>query len=77
MARAPNPLEIYFFSNGNTAVCRDGKQVPELQEAWLQLFREFLERNRVDPAECLLYVPNGLKGKFFRTDIGWNWEVTP
>lgn len=68
---------VFFFSNGNTAVCgEDGHQIPELQSSWML---DALETMRGKGAEidenCLIIIPSGDRVKIFRTNEGWNWEV--
>lgn len=67
---------IFFFANGNTAVCdEDGQQMPELQEGWALLFARFLESRGYDPADVLeVNFPDGSRCRFFRLeDGGYNW----
>jgi hypothetical protein len=73
-ARAPEPSCV-FFANGVTAVFRNGEQQPLLQQAWLELFAEFLESKGQDPAAYSLVLPDGKKARFFRTTDGWSWRL--
>lgn len=67
---------VFFFENGNTAVCRDGEQVPELQGSWLLKYMAFLESKGVDPLDCDILLPGGFKAAMFRTTAGgWNWRI--
>jgi len=78
-----NELAVHFFWNGNTAVFRDGQQVPELQESWLVKFVEFLESKGEDPQRFEFHLPNGsiaklhrLEGARYRMEgARWNWEI--
>lgn len=65
--------EVLMFPNGNTAVLRDGAQVPELQESWLLHLVKFLESKGVDPLDCKFTLPNSRIAKLFRIEGGWNW----
>lgn len=46
------PDKVIFLENGNTFVADEkGEQIPELQISWLKLYKEFLQKNNVDPSE--------------------------
>lgn len=67
------PLEIMFFDNGNTAAFHGGKQVPELQRAWFNLFLNWID-GAVDPAEVVFTMPDGRRAKVIKTESGFNWQ---
>ena len=68
-------MKILFFSNGNTAVFRNGSQVPELQTPWILRYVAWLEEHNIDPLTCEFCMPGGWKVKLFRTSDGqWNWQ---
>jgi len=62
--------EVMFFSNGNSAVFKDGSQAPELQESWLRLFVEFLKERGVDPEDCNFKMPSGQFARW--SDDNWS-----
>ncbi len=66
-------VNVLFLPNGNTAVFKNGKQVPELQMSWLLKFVEFLEQNGVDIENSTFELPTG-NAKLFKTDKGYNWQ---
>jgi len=66
-------FEVLFFSNGNTAFLKNGKQEPKLQESWLMLYVKFLEEKGIDPLEGTYALPDGI-AKIFKTDSGYNWR---
>ena len=74
---------VFFFANGNTAVCTQdpnsaggGEQVPELQESWLRVFAQHLESKiGVDIYNCDYYLPDGKTANLVLTDSGWNWRI--
>lgn len=69
-------VEVFFFSNGNTAVCRDNEQVPELQTSWLLMFVAFLEEHGVNPLEAKFNLPDRMVAKLFSIGDGqYNWSV--
>jgi len=67
-------IEVIFFPNGNTAVCKDCKQIPELQESWLLLYVNFLLTKGIDPTEVDFWLPTG-KAKVFKTPKGYEWKI--
>jgi hypothetical protein len=70
------PDVVYFFNNGNSAVCSASEQIPELQESWLVLFVRHLETCGVDPTGITFHLPAGDTATLFRTTgDGWNWEI--
>ena len=66
---------IFFFPNGNAAVCHGEAQVPALQKSWLELFAHYLESKGEDPTEYELNLPGGTRAEFFRTPDGYNWQI--
>ena len=65
---------VFFFGNGNTAVCNEiGNQVPELQESYLLLFVSKLEAAGFDPTLPVYHLPAG-DAKVVRTSEGYNWQ---
>ncbi|HVI07010.1 MAG TPA: hypothetical protein VND65_01825 [Candidatus Binatia bacterium] len=69
------PQIVWFFPNGNTAVCdSNGKQMPELQESWFLLYVKFLEEKGIDPEGIEFQLPHG-KATVFKTSEGnYNWR---
>lgn len=67
---------IYFFANGNSAVCKDGEQVPDLQIPWIELFFRHLVENGENPLDYLCHLPTGHTATAFKTESGWNWRIT-
>jgi len=65
-------VEVFFFPNGNTAVCENNQQVPELQEPWILLFAQFLEDKGVDilTSTFNLPYPGTRPARFFRCEDG-------
>lgn len=52
------PDKVIFLENGNTFVADEkGEQIPELQISWLKLYKEFLQKNNVDPSEVKFILP--------------------
>jgi len=52
------PDKVIFLENGNTFVADEsGEQIPELQVSWLKLYKEFLQKNNVDPSEVKFILP--------------------
>jgi len=72
-------MNVLFFANGNTAVLKDGEQVNELQESWLNLYCQFLESKGIDRVEietASFFLVNGDKVKVFKTQYGdYNWKL--
>ena len=66
---------IYFMPNGISAVFIDTKQVPNLQESWIQLFFKHLLENGYDPLDFDIVMPDGKKAKAFKTEDGYNWKI--
>lgn len=66
-------VNVLFLPNGNTAVFKNGEQVPELQRSWLLKFAEFLEQNGVDIENSTFELPTG-NAKLFKTGEGYNWQ---
>jgi hypothetical protein len=72
----PVPVEVFFFPNGNTAVCVDGQQVPKLQRSWLLMFVEFLKESGVDPLTAKFNLPDRSVVTMFETGEGnYNWRI--
>ena len=52
------PDKVIFLENGNTFVADESvEQIPELQVSWLKLYKEFLQKNNVDPSEVKFILP--------------------
>ncbi len=68
-------ITVFFFPNGNTAVCSNGEQVPELQESWFRRYVALLEESGVDIENCEFNMPDGAKATIVRHDEGWNWRM--
>ena len=65
---------VFFFANGNVAVCDDtGNQVPELQESYLLSFVTKLEAAGFDPTHPIYHLPAG-DARVVRTSAGYNWQ---
>lgn len=67
---------IYFFANGNTAVCKKGEQVPSLQKPWVTTFARFLAMMGESPEDYEVFLPDGKKAKFKESIDGWTWEIS-
>ncbi len=68
---------VYFSVNGNTGVCNDTEQIPELQRSWLLLFAEYLESQGEDPKQILFHLASGETATVFMTPAdGYNWRVS-
>lgn len=71
-------MQVFFFNNGNTAVCdTTGQQVPDLQQPWILLFAEFLKSKGIDPEAADFMLPSGKMAHLFRTEAGLNWRINP
>jgi hypothetical protein len=66
---------VFFFPNGNTSVTRNGVQVPELQQPWLTMYVEWLERQGCDPTAFTFRLPNGMIATPIRGENCWNWDI--
>ena len=66
-------FEVLFFHNGNTAYLEHGKQVPELQNSWFELYIKFLEEKGIDPLDGTYKLPAG-DAEIFKTEDGYNWR---
>jgi len=66
---------VYFFSNGNSAVCNDkGLQIPDLQKPWIRLFVDFLKKKGVKNIENIEFdMPTGSTAKW--SEEYQNWEL--
>lgn len=64
---------VYMFGNGNTAVCKNGEQVPDLQRSWLILFVEFLASMGEDPTSFTYELPD-CTAEVFPIEGGFNWR---
>jgi len=67
---------VMFFPNGNTAAFdEEGKQVPVLQQSWLELFLKLMVFEGYDPADTIFMLPTGVEGKMVKSKAGeWYWE---
>lgn len=65
---------VIFFANGGTGVCNHrGKQIPELQKSWIELFFEWLKEKegyRVNYKNLEVVMPNGKKAGFTQLEDG-------
>ena len=69
-------MNVYAFSNGNTAVCGDdGQQIAELQESWLLAIVDRLGAAGYDPRCARYYLPGNVRAKVFATNDGLNWQI--
>lgn len=66
----PDGVVVFCYPNGNTAVCLDGKQVPEAQEPWILSIAKNLEKCGLDPTTAEVNLPTGERAHFFRTSAG-------
>lgn len=67
--------KIYFNDNGTTAVFDEqGKQIPELQKSWIQLYLQFLKEKGKTPTEIMYQLPDGKNVEVFETTNGYNWR---
>ena len=67
------PTSIFFFPNGNVAVCDDNEQIPELQGSWLMKYIEFLQSKGVrveDVGE--IWLPNKRKAIYYKDSHNWS-----
>ena len=70
-------MSVVFFWNGVTSVFKDGKQAPDLQVPWFQLFLEHLDALEIDPRDAKFTLPNGKQAEVFLTDLDeWSWRIT-
>ena len=67
--------EVMFFSNGNTAVFVNGKQVSKCQESWFVMFVDFLDVNGIDVLKTKYRMPNGDNAELVKTDDGYTWKI--
>jgi len=73
-----NIKTIFFFNNGNTAVCdRQGNQMPEAQKSWMVTFLKELEAKGyfIYNEDMEIILPDGQKVEIFNTTNGINWKV--
>ena len=69
-------IEVLFFSNGNTVVMKNNKQVAELQQSWLLTFVAFLEEKGIDVTKVKFRLPSGQTAEVFITSNGeYNWRL--
>ena len=68
-------VTVFFFPNGNTAVCVGDEQQPKLQKSWLITFAKHLVANGIDPTKVEFNMPGGAGiASVFKTPIGYNWR---
>lgn len=72
----PMKYTVFFFPNGQTAVCKDGEQVPALQESWFRQFVDFLISKGIDIEECEFNLPNYQKAKIKKYGEDWNYIIS-
>lgn len=71
-------INVYFFRNGNTAVCDGEHQLPQLQRPWIRLFVDFLQSQGVDVFNAEFHLPDGYsRAKLIKTSDGYSWQVQP
>lgn len=68
------PTKLFFFPGGNTAVCDDENQIPELQTSWFLLYVEFLQGKGVKVEELNeIWLPNGKRAEY---DVEYHsWRI--
>jgi len=68
-------MKIYMNSNGTCCVFNeDGRQMPELQKAWIILYAEFLKRMNTNPDGINITMPNGEIAKIRKKPSGeYTW----
>ena len=64
-----------LFPNGNTAFFKNGSQVPELQESWLQLYVAFVKAHGINPMEVEFTLPDGRRAKLIELEDRYTWEI--
>ena len=71
-------MKVIFWSNGNVMCFDDnGEQVPELQkDGWFVTYLKRLEDSGIDPTKVEFETDTGRTFRPFRTENGWNWEVS-
>lgn len=62
-------MKFIFFSNGNTA-CFDekGKQLPEYQVSWAEIYKDWLNSKGVDIENMFFELPNRTQMRFKHPD---------
>lgn len=68
-------MKITFFENGNNMAFENGKQVPECQKGWLEVFCNYLKSIGYEPTNIDFELPNRRKAKIYKTDNGYNWSI--
>lgn len=69
-------LYIQFYSNGiTTAFDKNGKQQPELQYPWFELYSEFLSSKGIDPTHHEYTMPNGVQAEVFKAGDRYSWRL--
>jgi hypothetical protein len=72
----PKPQKIFLFANGNVAAFdHQGRQIPELQVAPIELWADHASALGVDIDGTLIETPDGHMMKFFKAENGWNRET--
>ena len=68
---------IFFFSNGNTAVCDDaGQQMPQFQSSWMMESVGAMLRDGAEIDDnCEILLPGGHRAQLVKTSEGWNWRI--
>ena len=70
-----NVKHIYFFSNGNTAVCDDKKQISKLQKPWILMFIKFLKSEGVtNLGDIEFNMPDGKKARYMEEHDNWSFD---
>lgn len=68
-------MNVYFLANGNTAVFKNGQQVPKLQEPWILQYVRLLVEAGIDPTEVEFTMPDRLHARVFRLEDGrFSWR---
>ncbi len=72
---------VMFIPWGQTYVSKDGKQVPELQVPWFEIFVKWLVEQGVDLKEVEFTLPSGQMAELVHTvypvdeEEHFNWRV--
>jgi hypothetical protein len=68
--------KIIFFSNGNTRVFKDGRQVPDLQESWFGLYVGLLYAMEIDATQVEFVMPDTARAVVHETEGGgFSWSI--
>ncbi len=67
--------EVLFFPNGNTAVCDEKGQIPELQKSWFLMFVDFLKSKDIKVDKNIIFnMPNGKVAEYMPEFNNWQFK---